>query len=36
MEVGMIFGAIVLGIPMLCLAAICVFGTIKLIKEMMR
>ena len=36
MEVGIILGAIGFGIPILCLAAVCVVGTIKLIKEMWR
>lgn len=36
MEVGIILGAIGIGIPVLCLAAICVVGTIKLILEMIK
>lgn len=36
MNIGPIIVAIGLGVPVLCLAAICIFGTIKLIQEMMR
>ena len=36
MDIGLIIAAIGFGVPVLCLAAICIFGTIKLIKEMMQ
>ena len=36
MNIGLIIMAIVFGIPILCLAAICVFYTVALIKDLMQ
>ena len=36
MEIGIILGAIGIGIPVLCLAAICVACTIKMIQELIK
>ena len=36
MNIGLIIAAIGYGVPVLCFSVICIFGTIKLIQEMLK